>query len=367
MGDPLLSLVMIARDEEAALERSLRSVQPFVDEVIVVDTGSVDGTREVAMAAGARVLSFPWQDDFAAARNECLRYARGLWVLALDADEEVVEGSWLGLRSLLVSTNERRFAVEITNLVGDGSQRERVLVTRLFRRDGHTYVGRVHEQLFYLGNPVPSGPVSGLRITHHGYLSQTLNARNKLQRNLSLLHRCWREGADAYIAYQLGVTYLVAGRPADALPWFDETRRLQGQYSWGVLKHTAQCLRALGRYAEAARLVKQGTVLYPDYTDLHFLLGTLFLDLGCIREAEKAFLACLDLGEAPSPYKTVEGVGSFLAHYNLGVIHEMTGRLGSAVEHYRAAASLGHAPARVRLRAVSASVCDAGWSKRKSR
>ena len=64
-----ISLCMIVKDEEAVLKRCLESAKEIADEMIVVDTGSRDQTREIAEKEGARVYQFPWIDDFAAARN----------------------------------------------------------------------------------------------------------------------------------------------------------------------------------------------------------------------------------------------------------------------------------------------------------
>ena len=75
------------------------SVRALVDEMVVVDTGSTDATREVAAAAGARVHEIPWQDDFAAARNASLDLCRGRWILVLDADEVIAPASRGPLRA----------------------------------------------------------------------------------------------------------------------------------------------------------------------------------------------------------------------------------------------------------------------------
>lgn len=82
-----LSVCMITKNEEANIVRAIRSVSPVASEVVVLDTGSSDRTRELAAALGARVESFEWTGDFAAARNAALDLAKGEWVLSLDADE----------------------------------------------------------------------------------------------------------------------------------------------------------------------------------------------------------------------------------------------------------------------------------------
>ena len=82
-----ISLCMIVRDEEAVLGRCLESVAPAVDEIIVVDTGSMDGTKAVAAAYTDRIFDFAWVDDFAAARNASFAKATGDYILWLDADD----------------------------------------------------------------------------------------------------------------------------------------------------------------------------------------------------------------------------------------------------------------------------------------
>jgi O-antigen biosynthesis protein len=86
---PTVSLCMIVRDEERNIGRCLESIKPIVNEMIVVDTGSKDGTKSIAMSYGAKVYDFKWNDDFAAARNFGLQKAGCDWILVMDADETI--------------------------------------------------------------------------------------------------------------------------------------------------------------------------------------------------------------------------------------------------------------------------------------
>lgn len=86
---PSVSLCMIVKNEEKNLAKSLNSVKPIIDEIIIVDTGSTDSTMEIAEVFGAKVFEYKWQDDFAGARNYSLSKASGDWVFVLDADEVV--------------------------------------------------------------------------------------------------------------------------------------------------------------------------------------------------------------------------------------------------------------------------------------
>ena len=98
---PSLSVVMIAKNEVHCIGDCLSSVRGIAEEVLVGDTGSTDGTRELAMSKGARVLDIPWKDDFAAARNAVLSQARGDWLLHMDADEELDPESAQNIRRLV--------------------------------------------------------------------------------------------------------------------------------------------------------------------------------------------------------------------------------------------------------------------------
>ncbi len=99
----LFSLALIVRDEGASLSASLQSIAPIASEIIVVDTGSTDRTKEVATSYGAKVFDFPWIDDFAAARNECLRHATGDYIFWMDADEVIDPVNREKLRALFDS------------------------------------------------------------------------------------------------------------------------------------------------------------------------------------------------------------------------------------------------------------------------
>jgi len=85
-----LSVVVLTKNEEENLPRALRSVRSLADELIVLDSGSTDGTVKVAESFGAKVFKREF-DDFASQRNYALSLARGEFVLFLDADEELSE------------------------------------------------------------------------------------------------------------------------------------------------------------------------------------------------------------------------------------------------------------------------------------
>lgn len=155
-----ISLCMIVRNEEEVLERCLRSASPIADEMIIIDTGSTDRTQEIARRFTPKVFSFPWRDDFSAARNESFSRASMDYCLWLDADDVIPSGSlddWLSLKEQL---NQRSPPADVVMAPyraafdPDGAPTFTYYRERLLRRDtGFRWVGRVHEAI------TPSGEI----------------------------------------------------------------------------------------------------------------------------------------------------------------------------------------------------------------
>src|SRR5437867_1951318 len=111
---PTLSVCMIVRDAERSLAAALQSARPFVDEMVVVDTGSVDATRRIAEEHGARLFDFAWCDDFSAARNYSLDQATGDWIFWMDADDVLPPEGGRELRQAIAKCAERDAAFWVT-------------------------------------------------------------------------------------------------------------------------------------------------------------------------------------------------------------------------------------------------------------
>lgn len=137
-----LSLCMIAKNEARNLQTCLDSVRGFVDEIVVVDTGSSDATPEIAARNGAVVIPFDFSFvDFAAARNCGLERASGEWIFVLDADETLDPASAARIEELIARNENCGYYVERRNPVVD-------YAVRIFpNRPDYRYRGRVHETI----------------------------------------------------------------------------------------------------------------------------------------------------------------------------------------------------------------------------
>jgi len=137
----MLSAVLIVKNEQAMLHRALASLAG-VDEIVVCDTGSTDRTVEIATSMGARVVSFPWIDDFSAARNYAKQQATGDWVLSLDADEFIAPGGIDIIRAQIAHTKASGLAVRMQDERGGDWHS----LIRVFRR-ACDWAGAVHESV----------------------------------------------------------------------------------------------------------------------------------------------------------------------------------------------------------------------------
>lgn len=343
---PRISLCMIVRDEALNLERCLRSVAGVVDELCVLDTGSTDGTAELAAQLGARVGQAAWTADFAAARNASIALASGDWVLVLDADEELdlSEQSPEQLRACLLafvrSSPSCAGRVRIRNRLDGGETSEADIVRFFARGELGRYEGRIHEQWTVAGT-LPPRADTGVAVLHHGYVGETVERRSKLARNLEMLAAALEEQpADGYGWYQYGRTLSAAGEHARALEALEQALNLSTDADeWAVhaVELGALALRALGHVEQARSLVEGALGMASERTDTRFLAALLALDCGDVDSAERGFRACLAQGPARCGVERSEAAGGWAAAYNLGVLCEHTGRPEEAAALYRAA------------------------------
>lgn len=164
-----LSCYLIVRDAEATLPRLLESVRPHVDELVIIDTGSVDRTVEIAEATADRVGFFEWCDDFSAARQYALDACTGDWCFWLDADDTVHEGQHI--RQSCLDADEECGAILWRYVVGWASNGEPSLQfwrERAVRRGKAHWIGRAHEYL-RIDPPLVGRRDDRIWVEHHGH------------------------------------------------------------------------------------------------------------------------------------------------------------------------------------------------------
>ncbi len=204
-----ISATIIGKNSTKTLEYTLLSLRGICNQIVFVDTGSTDGTPELATRLGAEVYFFVWQNDFALARNYALKFARMDWILVIDTDEILSKIDLQSLdKELTLNPNIGGFNVEIKNYLNkeDLEQYSTHTYTRLFRKHPSiNFVGKIHEQvrssIDKLGLDILD---SDIVIEHFGYIEKS---QEKQSRNLEILkNEIKQNDNDVYLKYHLAQT-----------------------------------------------------------------------------------------------------------------------------------------------------------------
>lgn len=349
---PTLSLAMITKNEETNLGHCLASVRALVDEIVVVDTGSTDGTVAIAEGFAARIGHFPWCDDFAAARNESLRLCTGDWVLVLDADEAVDPLDHAKIRKALEQKRVQAFHLASRNYSRDWTAKvfnqpvrpnrssysegaefpfyADMPVFRLFRRyPDLRYAGRIHELLdpYFRRKKLPIGDLDAV-IHHYGKLDGAREEAKKVY-YLALaeqdaadhpldvdrqflvmaqaeIARKWDKALEAGLAVMrvgprelppavpitVANAYHELGRDQEALPHLQRVLKSQPDNPLALWR-LALSLVVLGRGEEARPHLARAMAAHPDDQMPYLVLCDLEQGAGRLAEARAALRSAI--------------------------------------------------------------------------
>ena len=331
---------MIVRDEEKYIEQCLQKLKPLGYEIIVVDTGSVDRTKEIASVFTDKIYEFTWVNDFAAARNFSIEKATNDYVLIVDSDEMLIQFDKKKLEKLV---KDNKNGVGTITRINEFTRKGNVFraheqVPRLFNRNYYQYEGIIHEQI--IAKEIEEKYFYEIPLTaeHYGYEGNLEVRRKKTQRNIALLEEQLvhekEEKSDEvpYILYQLGKSYYMQEDYKKANEYFEEALYYDLDphlvYVQDMVESYGNCLLEAKEYETALNLLG----VYEEFaisTDFVFLAGLIYMNNGCLTEAVQEF-------EKATSRKTckTEGVNSYMAWYNLGVIYECAGNREKAIEYY---------------------------------
>ncbi len=345
-GQPKISLCMIVRDEERVLGECLSSITPWVDEVIVVDTGSTDRTIAIAQEHGAKVFRFPWRDDFSAARNESLRHATGNWILWMDADDTIPPECGQGLRDLAALAEERTtgFMMQVHIPPAPGEHGFTLVDhVKLFRnRPELRFEGRIHEQILEPIHRV-GGRVerSDLFVVHSGYDYSPQGQQKKRERDLTLLQKDLEERPDhPFVLFNIGMTAYHLKNYARAESALEQCLRLckpRESIVRKVYAMLAGCYLEQGQVEAAQDTVTRGLEMFPHDPELLFRGGIIYRQGGDLEQAQQCYVKLLtqrERGHIDSLDVTITG---FKAHHNLALIYQDLRRFQEAERHFQEA------------------------------
>jgi len=336
---------MIVRNEERFLEGCLESIRDAVDEIVIVDTGSTDRSKEIAARYGARVFDFPWTGDFSAARNSALDHCLGEWILYIDADERLRHPGREEVRRLLSDKTKAVYTVRFQPIGGYTAYKE----YRIFRNDPRIrFRNTIHETIFpsieeYMDE---NGLLEGecrLAIEHVGYDGDLLH---KHRRNLPLLlKQIENEPGRMYLRWQLGVAQKGLGDVEGAeRTWAEAIGMSRAKnavtHEDSHAYYEMICLMN-ERGEDCSRLLEEALSLFPENYLLIWTKAVMLVRSGRFGEA----VPLLEELVSVDPEALVDGPLS----YNAAIFRELSyepladslfklGRLGESLKYYTLAA-----------------------------
>jgi len=357
------SFCIITKNEKENIEKCIKSLISLGQEIVVVDTGSEDGTVDFLQEMSGnnpliKLFHFTWCDDFSKAKNFAVDNASNEFVCVIDSDEFVENIDVDEIEKLISKNPELVGRIKRHNIFTRNTESKENVewINRIFSKKLFRYEGRIHEQVTRLDHKSYDTYKTPLCIIHNGYDLTDDQREKKAKRNIDLLEielesllaqsKCGDvmelEGCKPdknspqaeipYVLYQLGKGYYMLGDYETAIVYFskglifDLNPRLE--YVSDMVEAYGYALINSGKHNEALFFEN----IYDEFSytaDFHFLMGLIYMKNALFQNAVKEFEKSTEYSEAK-----MVGVNSYLANYNIGVIYECLGEPVKAQDYY---------------------------------
>lgn len=336
-----ISVCIISKNEEKNIDKCLAPLMPYGFEIIFVDTGSTDRTKELAAKYTDKIYDFEWVNDFSAARNFSLKKASHNYVLVLDCDEFLTELDIEGVYSAIeehprgVGLLYRKSYYETDGMPTCYPDR----VERLFHKRYYQYRFTIHEQVadintgstYYDRYDIP------LVVDHVGYCGGEAAMREKAERNNALLLKeIEKHPNDPYFYFQVGQSFNSISDYENAYIYYKQAFALplNAEELWVQVMATAfiNSMTQTGRAQEALEIFEP---IYDHFAkDANFFcsMGVIYLNTNQPLKAMMEFVKAVQC-----PVASEEGANTYIPYYNMGIVNEMLNNLPSAVTFYKKA------------------------------
>jgi len=299
-----VSLCMIVKNEEQHLAKCLRSVKPIVDEMIIVDTGSTDRTKDIAKVFGAKIYDYKWNDDFSEARNFSISKASGMWILILDADEaissldhnkfkKVIEES----KPVAYQLTTRNYSL-LFNIIGWNANDEKYInenagsgwissdKVRLFpNKHGARFEYPIHELI------EPSLKKAGLKVKkckipihHYGRLDQKKSDdKNEIYYHIGR-KKLDEMGDNAVALCELATQAETLGKHEESIELWERLIKIQPETAL-AFANMGTAYAKLGKFEKAVSVAVKALGIDPDMKEAHYNYAFAKVHLGEVSEA----------------------------------------------------------------------------------
>lgn len=345
-----ISVCMIVKDEEKFLGQCLDSVKGLADEIIIVDTGSADRTKEIAKEKGAAVIDYKWNDDTAKARNTGVEKAKGDWILVLDADETIANESFVPIRKLMEKEFDAYYLVQLnyTNSVNDLNfiplQKKTpysmdfrgyfpVEIIRFFRnRKGIRFTSIVHERL---NDSIKQLGLKAVRtdvpIHHYQFLKGEEVMKKKQLAFLNLFEKKSKDiKDDPKMLHDMGILYYnYKNDEKKAIECFERAVKLKSDYIAPLFSLATVYARKKDNI-KAKEMYHLALSINPENAAANYNLGNIYAEEKDYNNAILHYVNAVRI-------KPIVG-----AFNNLGNIYVMAGKWEGALEAFKAAIKFNH-------------------------
>ena len=329
-----ISVCIITKNEAENLKKCLAALSSYPFELVVVDTGSTDHSKEIAGRYTDKLYDFTWIDDFAAARNFAAGCATHDFILPIDTDEIVTSLDWDELQRAMEQHPKSVGHVKRLDYYETGNDQQclQVMIERLYNRNYYHFEEPIHEQL---------RPESGISYTyyetsvvidHYGYLGGKELLSQKAKRNLELLQKeLAKDPENPYLYFQIAQSYMLMRDHENACSYMREALLRNpppgNAYTRELVCNYGSLLIDFNRPQEALPLLSYYEY-YSDNMDYLCMFGLVLLHVGqplkALPEFVKAIAApCRDSIDPRSP------------SYYVGYLYEFFGKPEIARVHYK--------------------------------
>ncbi|WP_267666403.1 transcriptional anti-repressor GmaR [Listeria innocua] len=325
---PLISICMIVKNEAHILRQSLASFRKFTEEIIIVDTGSTDDTKEIAKEFTDFVYDFEWTGNFSDARNFAAKHATGKWILAIDADECLEEESYRKLEKQLKSPIE---PIQMAQIISFTGEKGRVTTTnqmaRVYKNDGTIcFRGVIHEQLEAVDKHAIEAGLAEVKIYHYGYMSEIVEKQDKSDRNLRLLEKEVKNNKNSgFVHFNIGQEMNRLGNKKEALKEFSEAFRLRdnNHYIWAKLSayHISELLEQEKRYDESLAIIEEAKVIWPNVPEFPLKKANILYVNHQLEDAKEIYKSLLENTAIDYQPIVLYEATNFMPHKMLGTIY----------------------------------------------
>ncbi|WP_196592587.1 glycosyltransferase family 2 protein [Pectinatus sottacetonis] len=293
-----ISACVIVKNEAVNIQTWLCCMKKIADELIVVDTGSADDTKQMSSRAGAKVYDFIWQDDFAAAKNYAISKAKGDWVLFFDADEYFSEtvAKQLQQQLLIFLHNDdiEAFLCKLVNIDKDKNNKflSSFYQLRIFKnKPGIAYEGAIHEELKNKGRSLRLAALPAEIYAYHTGYSASVNA-TKLERNLIILQQqINRHGEDKKLYPYLATCYFGLKQYEKTIYYLQEFINsginMLGAEVYVFIQYIDALELAGCSHNEVEKVLAEGLKRFPKSPDLNYKKGIMLFSENKFSNAEK--------------------------------------------------------------------------------